>query len=253
MIFINILIIIVATAISSFVSSFNKTNDSNISSFLFFKNRVYIVFIYAGALIFNALYIQSIGSGIGLYDNIGLTFSMKDIVTIQIPITTVTPDSLCFAVHHYNIDSLSFSSNNPDISHSFNFLLLFLNKINKIIPDWIKLAFKIWIFTILVIKLLGFSVLEVYFNKEYFRVYCYITCSLIIFYQLFNLYLLHIFTTREVKIPEILPDFILNRLKGNFVGLNTDKDKEWIRYLKNMYYTEILIYTVLLILMILTR
>ena len=65
----GILIIIVAMAIPSFVSSFNKTNDSNISSLLFPKISS-IIFIYAGALSLNALYIQSIGSGIGIYSGL---------------------------------------------------------------------------------------------------------------------------------------------------------------------------------------
>ena len=76
MIFTSILILIVAMALPSFVSSFissidgNKTNkDSNISSLLFPRISS-IIFIYAGALSLNALYIQSIGSGIGIYSGL---------------------------------------------------------------------------------------------------------------------------------------------------------------------------------------
>ena len=59
MLFISILILIVAMALHS----------SYIHSILFIRIAA-IVFIYAGALSLNALYIQSIGSGIGIYSGL---------------------------------------------------------------------------------------------------------------------------------------------------------------------------------------
>ena len=61
MIFISILILIVAMAIPSI----NK-----FISPIFFIRITSIGFIYAGALAFNAFYIQSIGSGIGIYSGL---------------------------------------------------------------------------------------------------------------------------------------------------------------------------------------
>jgi NADH-ubiquinone oxidoreductase chain 2 len=61
MIFISILILIVAIALPSFNKNFSPIFFTRISS---------IIFIYAGALSFNALYIQSIGSGIGIYSGL---------------------------------------------------------------------------------------------------------------------------------------------------------------------------------------
>jgi|SRR5215472_2232630 len=61
MIFISILILIVAIAIPSF--------NIQLSSILFIRISS-IIFIYTGALSFNALYIQSIGSGIGIYSGL---------------------------------------------------------------------------------------------------------------------------------------------------------------------------------------
>ena len=61
MIFISILILIVAMAIPSI--------NKQISPILFTRITS-IVFIYAGALAFNAFYIQSIGSGIGIYSGL---------------------------------------------------------------------------------------------------------------------------------------------------------------------------------------
>ena len=61
MIFTSILILIVALALPSI--------HKHISSILYIRISS-IIFIYAGALAFNALYIQSIGSGIGVYSGL---------------------------------------------------------------------------------------------------------------------------------------------------------------------------------------
>jgi NADH-ubiquinone oxidoreductase chain 2 len=61
MIFISILILIVAIALPSF--------NKQLSPILFIRISS-IIFIYAGALSFNAFYIQSIGSGIGIYSGL---------------------------------------------------------------------------------------------------------------------------------------------------------------------------------------
>nr|YP_009048490.1 NADH dehydrogenase subunit 2 [Heterobasidion irregulare]AHK09743.1 NADH dehydrogenase subunit 2 [Heterobasidion irregulare] len=61
MIFISLLILIVAIALPVFNRNISSISFSRITS---------IIFIYAGALSFNALYIQSIGSGIGIYSGL---------------------------------------------------------------------------------------------------------------------------------------------------------------------------------------
>jgi NADH-ubiquinone oxidoreductase chain 2 len=61
MIFISILILIVAKALPSL--------NNNLSS-IYFTRISAIIFIYAGVLSFNSLYIQSIGSGIGIYSGL---------------------------------------------------------------------------------------------------------------------------------------------------------------------------------------
>ena len=160
--------------------------------------------------------------------------SMKDLIKIEFPLT--------------NLVNLNTSdNNNPNIKNSINYLLIIISNINKKIPIWLKYAIIFWIFSILVIKLLGFNVLDVIFNKLYMKIYTSILCSLAITYQLLNLYLLHIFTTKEVKIPEILPDFIINWLK-EFEGF---QNKEEIKFFKKLYYTDILIYIAMFIVLIL--
>src|ERR1044072_4833972 len=61
MLFTGILVIIVALALPSFKKGFNPVLLTRISS---------IIFIYAGALAFNVYYIQSIGSGVGIYSGL---------------------------------------------------------------------------------------------------------------------------------------------------------------------------------------
>ena len=61
MIFISLLILIVAIALPSFQKQLSPIIFSRLSS---------IIFIYAGLLSFNSLYIQSIGSGIGIYSGL---------------------------------------------------------------------------------------------------------------------------------------------------------------------------------------
>jgi len=61
MIFISLLILIVAIALPSFQNKLSPILFTRISS---------IIFIYAGALSFNALYIESIGSGLGIYSGL---------------------------------------------------------------------------------------------------------------------------------------------------------------------------------------
>jgi len=61
MIFISILTLIVAKALPSL--------NNNLSS-VYFSRISAIIFIYAGVLSFNSLYIQSIGSGIGIYSGL---------------------------------------------------------------------------------------------------------------------------------------------------------------------------------------
>ena len=75
MIFISILILIVAIALPSI----NKL----ISPILF--TRIFsIVFIYAGALFLNALYIQSIGSGIGIYSGLFQVTTVSQLINTSI-------------------------------------------------------------------------------------------------------------------------------------------------------------------------
>jgi len=75
MIFISILILIVVLSLPS--------NSRNISP-LWYSRISSIIFIYAGALTINALYIQSIGSGIGIYNGLFEVSILSQIIELLI-------------------------------------------------------------------------------------------------------------------------------------------------------------------------
>src|SRR6516164_10790860 len=75
MIFLSILILIVAKALPSL--------NNNLSS-IYFTRISAIIFIYAGVLSFNSLYIQSIGSGIGIYSGLFHITQISQLIEIFI-------------------------------------------------------------------------------------------------------------------------------------------------------------------------
>ena len=154
----------------------------------------------------------------------------KDIITFNLPIWNYSDSS------NSNIDLIAKSS-----------FFLFLSKLKNKIPSWLKLVFIFFLFSFLIIKLLGFNVLDVLSNNYYLKMYCYISCSLVILYQILNILLLYKFSKNNIKIPEILPDFIINWLKDLEL---VSKDKEYQKEYKPSTYREILMYLILLIIII---
>jgi hypothetical protein len=93
--------------------------------------------------------------------------------------------------------------NNNNMINTNSSLFLLLSNFNKKIPSWLKIVFKLLFSIILVLKLLGFSIISVsdIFNNLYnLKILSYIICSLIISYQLLNLYLIHKFSNKKIKI-----------------------------------------------------
>lgn len=106
-------------------------------------------------------------------------------------------------------DSPVANNNSNSNSNTIN-SILFLSYLNKKIPRWLKILFKILFVTILVLKLLGFSFLSVFsINVFYIKVGYYILFSLIICYYLLSLYLLHKFSKKNMKILDVLPEFLI--------------------------------------------
>ena len=115
MIFISILILIVAIALPSL-----KTHISS----LFITRITAIIFIYSGALSLNALYIQSIGSGIGIYSGLFhvtiisqaldcFLLILGSLILISWPLITSSYDNkIIFFRNLFTAGSLLFNKNN---------------------------------------------------------------------------------------------------------------------------------------------
>lgn len=125
-------------------------------------------------------------------------------------------------------------------------LFLLLSKINNKIPSWIKLALKI-LFTILtILKLLGYSIIsDVLMDNNFLVKLVYIYCTLVIIYQLLNLYLVYKFSTKKVQISEILPDFLIKWLQEFEL---IARDKIFIKEVKKDIYIHISIYILTMVL-----
>uniref|UniRef100_UPI0030DE56CE hypothetical protein n=1 Tax=Squamanita imbachii TaxID=2976389 RepID=UPI0030DE56CE len=146
-----------------------------------------------------------------------------------------------------NSTELETTNNSSNIINKNSSLFLILSNLKKKIPNWVKLFFKLNFLTLLVLKLLGFnSLLDVLININYLKIFTYISCSLAIIYQIFNLYLLHIFSLKSIKISEVLPEFLINWLK-EFEELSTSK--ETIKEFKKTCYIEIIIYILIIIIL----
>lgn len=137
-------------------------------------------------------------------------------------------------------------TNNSNLINSS--LFLFLSNLNKKIPSWLKILFKFLFVTILVLKLLGFSLWSVFLINAYiWKIAYYIILSLVISYHLLSLYLLHKFSNKNIKISEVLPEFVIQWLK-EIEGMSSSS--AGIKEFKTSCYIEITIYTMLLILIV---
>jgi len=167
------------------------------------------------------------------------SIAFKDVFSINLPLSNSTDSDLL----------TENNNNNSEVLNSSSSLFLLCNKIIKIIPHWLKLSFRLILLIILVLKLLGVnSILDIFNNVVYFKLYCYISCSLVILYQLLNIYLIYKFSQPETKIFEFYPEFIINWLK-EFEEIG--KSKEIAKYFKDMYYREIYLYFILIIIAVL--
>ena len=134
-----------------------------------------------------------------------------------------------------------------DSSNTVN-SIIFLSSLNKKIPNWLKISFKILFVTLIVLKLFGFSfgsaflyVLSI--NVYYIKVAFCIIYFLRICYNLLNLYLLHKFSNKNIKISKVLPEYLIQRLKEIEI---MSKTKPGIAAFKSNCYLDISIYLILL-------
>ena len=158
--------------------------------------------------------------------------SLKDVATVSVSTSSTT---------------ISSPLSGDEVNNKINSLLpgfTVFSYLNKKIPSWVKLVIKLFLVFLLVIKLLGISFLEFYNSWLYLRMYCYFVSTLIIMYELLNLYLMHKFHTQTIKIPQVLPDFLRNWLK-EFEAVSSRV--EYIKEFKKGCYIEIGMYLSLII------
>lgn len=119
-------------------------------------------------------------------------------------------------------------------------IFLILSNLNKNIPSWLKVFLRLIMISVLILKLLGFSIFtDILLNSYNLKIYSIISCSFGISYQLLSIYLIHKFSTTKVNIPEVLPEFIIKWLKSLEM---LSSDKNIVKNTKNSCYIDITIY-----------
>lgn len=81
-------------------------------------------------------------------------------------------------------------------------------------------------------------------SMYYLRIYCYVAYTLFNFYPLLNLFLQHKFSKKNVKIPKVLPEFLINWLKE---VEDSNSSVESIKQFKTTCYKEVYLYLLILI------
>jgi NADH-ubiquinone oxidoreductase chain 2 len=119
MLFLSILILIVAKALPSLNTQLSSIYITRISA---------IIFIFAGVLSFNSLYIQSIGSGIGIYSGLFHITQISHLIEIFL---FIIGSIILIAWPLINIDNNNnknnkFNNNNNNIKYSSDYSLIVL-------------------------------------------------------------------------------------------------------------------------------
>lgn len=132
-------------------------------------------------------------------------------------------------------------------SHSAIFI--FLSKLSNKIPSPIKAVGKLQLGIFLVMKLLGFSFIDVWTNPEKLKIYIAVLTIFVILSQLLSLFFLFRFSKgKNINCLEILPNFLINWLNDlKEMSLNN----EVFISTKESLYLHIGIYIVLLIFLVL--
>ena len=142
------------------------------------------------------------------------------------------------------------TDNNMNTINNNNIFFLLLSKIYNYLPFWFKYISKIILVLIVVLKILGYNLIDIFIDYYLLKNILYVYSSLMISYYLLNLYLLHVFYTRKVKIPEVLPNFIINWLKDFEIMAGRKLAFDWFT---KGFYIQIVIYIVAIIILLLLR
>nr|WVH38325.1 hypothetical protein [Trametes versicolor] len=128
-------------------------------------------------------------------------------------------------------------------------IFIFLSKLSNKIPTPIKVVGKLQLGIFLVMKLLGFSIIDVWTNQEKLKIYIAVLTIFVILCQLLSLFFLFRFSKgKNINCLEILPDFLINWLNDlKEMSLNNEVFKST----KESLYLHIVIYIVVLIFLVL--
>ena len=146
-------------------------------------------------------------------------------------------------VFTYKLLDLNTENNGNNLINSG--LFLFFRNINNKIPLWLKIIFKLIFIFIIIIKIIGLPAAITIINSNYYlKLWAYLGCLGGIIYQLVHIFFIYFFSIKKRKIPEILPDPLINWLKEFEIICET---KIGIKEFKNLYYREILVYVIMII------
>ena len=138
-------------------------------------------------------------------------------------------------------------TNTTRVNNNKGIFLILVNKIINYIPYWIKFALILIFILILLIKIIG---IENFLNTFvlgktiYFKWFGYFSCSFVILFNLLNLYLIHKFSQSDIKVSKLFPDFLINWL-NDFKIISANEDS--IKFFKDMYYRDIIVYLVIIV------
>ena len=120
-----------------------------------------------------------------------------------------------------------------------------MSKISQFTPKWLSYSIKLILIVLLVLKLIGLNLLNIYSNLIYLEIFSYITCTLAIIFQCVNLFFLNKFSNKEYKVSSILPDFIIKWL-NEFKDLSINPES--MNAFKSTCYIQICIYIFIIVL-----
>lgn len=128
---------------------------------------------------------------------------------------------------------------------NISILILFKN-ISKKVPEPVKIFIGFYLLLFLILKILGLpGILDITTEDKYMRWLGISLCLLAIFYQTLNLWLVHMFICKKIKISSVWPDSIINWLKYLEA---VSKSKPLLVWFKQRRYIQIVLYLCIMLL-----
>lgn len=137
------------------------------------------------------------------------------------------------------------STSAKDTVESFSIFLM-LKNFSKKVPEPLKIFIGFYFLLFLILKLFGLpGILDIMNNDKYMRWLGVSLCSLAIFYQIINLWLVHKFLSEKIKISRIWPESVINWLEYLEA---VSKSKPLLVWFKQSRYKQIVLYLCIMLL-----